>query len=727
MSGLPDFLSIADDRKHFATTTASVEHCYQPLLAAWAIEIMLQAGLPRKMISGKHYLIKDNDDIGKLTGLSTAQCDDVIGDEQALILNGKKIPRTAAAIAKEFAQHAALFRRQPVSDEFHIFENVRLLGGVLRLNRAEQAVLCFATMLHVAHMFRGAIGLMDVRLPLSRVAAIIAQLTGNEEKEILAALQPEATLRTFGIIAINDTRFCFEDVLTLMSGFGVLLSQPHASTDALIGKFLCKTSSATLSQQDYPHLMQDATVLSAYLASVVRRSETGSNVLLYGIPGTGKTEFAKVLAATLGTDLYEIVFEDENGEPVTGNARLRAYNLCQRILAGHGNALLMFDEVEDVFPSRGILQMLLSGEEDGGGRNNAKAWVNRSLEQNRTPAIWITNNANIDKAYLRRFDYSVRFAVPPLAVRREIARRHLAVFAPDEEWLTGIAVNEQLTPAQYDRAAKVARLGAQGDTRRAQELVEQTLDRSATLLGQKKMPARNVRHTRYDIRFVNASLPLERILEGLGKHRAGTFCFYGPAGTGKSEFARHIADSLGMPCIVRRASDILGKWVGETEQNIAGMFTEARQQEAVLVLDEADSFLADRRDARNGWEVTQVNELLTQMEAFEGIFVSTTNLMDRLDQASLRRFAFKVKFDCLNADQRYAMFMQELQRLGGDLLPAVACESAVRSLEQLTPGDFAVAARQFTLYGEPATAATLLAQLKEECRVKGGSLSRMGF
>ena len=62
---------------------------------------------------------------------------------------------------------------------------------------------------------------------------------------------------------------------------------------------------------------------------------------------------------------------------------------------------------------------------------------------------------------------------------------------------------------------------------------------------------------------------------------------------------------------------------------------------AVLILDEAASFLADRRDARANWEITQVNELLTQMEAHNGVFICTTNLMERLDPASLRRFVFR--------------------------------------------------------------------------------------
>lgn len=241
------------------------------------------------------------------------------------------------------------------------------------------------------------------------------------------------------------------------------------------------------------------------------------------------------------------------------------------------------------------------------------------------------------------------------------------------------------------------------------------------------MPKRNTIHTCYDLRFANTSMSMQDIISGLHKKRSNTFCFFGPAGTGKSELARHIADELGMPFIIRRASDLLSKWLGESEQNIAQMFTEARQQDAVLILDEADSFLADRRNANHSWEVTQVNELLTQMEAFTGIFICTTNLMEKLDPASLRRFAFKVKFDYLKAEQRWEMFKHELLRMGGELSDDTALKNKVCCLTNLTPGDFAVAARQCALLDVPISAEELYQKILVECSMKDGAARSIGF
>jgi len=102
-------------------------------------------------------------------------------------------------------------------------------------------------------------------------------------------------------------------------------------------------------------------------------------------------------------------------------------------------------------------------------------------------------------------------------------------------------------------------------------------------------------------------------------------------------------------------------------------------------------------------------------------------LMDKLDIASLRRFAFKVKFDFLTADQCWEMFTQEYVRLGGKLSDASEWERQIRNLVKLTPGDFAVAARQFGILDVPVSAKEFYRQLLEECRVKGGATGKIGF
>lgn len=725
MNSYPDFLipNAVNNRKQIIAASEG----YRPLLATWLLELTLTLGWYKKAYASRRWILED-EGFKQITGISVnSKTSFDENDKDKCVINGKQVKHTDAAIARILRTALAGFRKQPLRDELGLFKNINLIGQAIGLNHGEKAILCFVTVMHVFTAFKDAIGNTYHKTSLSELGEIITHLSGQDKADVMAALRQDSTLRASGLISLSGHNDNLEDRLDLLTGMDSLLTQQHDSVETLISRFLIRTSEPNLQIQNFPHLTKDSDTLKKYLESALQSGVQGTNILLYGIPGTGKTEFVKSLSKEIGANLYEISFSDEDGDPITGTERLRAYNLCQRILAHKENSLLMFDEIEDVFPSQGGWRALFGIQSEEDDEKSSKAWVNRTLERNATPAIWITNNANIDHAYLRRFDYSIRFPVPPQKVRMEIARHHLGQFNPTEAWLTKIARNEHMTPAQYERAAKVAHLSSGNNDEHAQRLVEQALDRSTTLLGQKRTPSRNTLHTGYNLRLANTSMVMEGIIAGLKKKPQGTFCFYGPAGTGKSEMARHIADELDMPCVLRRASDILSKWVGGSEKNISEMFAEARQQEAVLVLDEADSFLADRRDARHSWEVTQVNELLTQMEAFTGIFVCTTNLMEKLDLASLRRFAFKVKFDYLTQNQCWEMFMQEFVRLGGELEAALDWEKQVRNLAKLTPGDFAVAARQYGILDIPVTAAELYRQLLEECRVKGGVTGKIGF
>ena len=203
-------------------------------------------------------------------------------------------------------------------------------------------------------------------------------------------------------------------------------------------------------------------------------------------------------------------------------------------------------------------------------------------------------------------------------------------------------------------------------------------------------------------------------------------CFYGAPGTGKTALAHYIAREIGIPLIARRASDILSPYVGETEQQIAGMFKQAQQAGALLLLDEADSFLAERQSARNTWEVTGVNEMLTQMERFDGLFICSTNLMQRLDAASLRRFALKIKFDYLKPEQRWLLFRAQFKRLSSR--HEADTRAALNQLNTLTPGDFATVRRQAALFNVTLAADVWLQRLTQECRNKaGGVKQQIGF
>ena len=199
----------------------------------------------------------------------------------------------------------------------------------------------------------------------------------------------------------------------------------------------------------------------------------------------------------------------------------------------------------------------------------------------------------------------------------------------------------------------------------------------------------------YDLSVLNTSIPAQKIVEMVqnaiandrksqGKEKGIRILFYGLSGAGKTKLAHYIADSLEKGVIIKNASDILGMYVGESEKNIANAFADAKKQNKILLFDEVDSFFRERSFASQSWEITQVNEFLTQMEQFDGIVICTTNLRNIMDKAMQRRFHIMVEFKSLKDEG--------VQSLLGKYFPELNFnEEDIRKIskfQSVTPGDF---------------------------------------
>lgn len=217
---------------------------------------------------------------------------------------------------------------------------------------------------------------------------------------------------------------------------------------------------------------------------------------------------------------------------------------------------------------------------------------------------------------------------------------------------------------------------------------------------------------------LNSNFTAEQIIESLKKRPNAKICLFGLPGTGKTQFAEHIAISVDKPIIVKNAGEILGKFVGETEKNIQAMFEEAEEQDAILLLDEGDTFLRDRALSRNSWETSMVNQLLQSMERFNGTFICATNLFENLDIAALRRFPFKVEFMPLNMDQRWKMFQREVDMSALSEQEVLLIKEDLDMLPSLTPGDFTVIKNQSEILGKKLTPKEWLDNLSFEMSLK---------
>lgn len=198
---------------------------------------------------------------------------------------------------------------------------------------------------------------------------------------------------------------------------------------------------------------------------------------------------------------------------------------------------------------------------------------------------------------------------------------------------------------------------------------------------------------KYDYKMTNCNQNLVELTKKLKKSKMTNYgmLLYGVSGSGKSFYGQYLAQELKMPFIKKRASDLMDKFVGETEQNIAEAFKEAKEKKAILLLDEADSFLFDRKYADRDFQAMHVNELLTQMEDHPYPFIMTTNLKNRIDPASMRRFIFKIKFDYMKKDNIKAGLKTYFNK------NIKFTDEQYEQLKYITAGDFKVAKRKLDI------------------------------
>ncbi|MEK9804080.1 MAG: ATP-binding protein, partial [Curvibacter sp.] len=324
-----------------------------------------------------------------------------------------------------------------------------------------------------------------------------------------------------------------------------------------------------------------------------------------------------------------------------------------------------------------------------------------------------------------RFAYPRELKSPPPGAREELVRRALQGAAVTPAFVERLVARKSLTPAQIHTAVRFAGLvradAGEPGQQEMETLIERQLRNADQALGGGRQEATRPRpsETRYDLGLLNVECRFElpRIVQALQARGRGSLCFHGPPGSGKTALAEYLASRIGRPLMIRQASDLVSKFIGETEENMAAMFAEAEAENAVLLLDEADSFLQDRRGAQRTYEVTEVNEMLQGMERHQGVFICTTNLMDRIDQAALRRFTFKIRFKPLSLSQRRAMFVAEALR-GDDQGLAPELQKRLDQLDELCLGDFAAVQRQAVILGADFGPEEFLAQLEAEHRIK---------
>ncbi len=603
---------------------------------------------------------------------------------------------------------------------------VREFGQEIGLSNQECSVLLFAV---VAAQNQTLGGLSPTQFAGScrlfhSLVAVAADIDAREAREALA---PRSVLVRSGLLRAGQLLADeLSERLQLLDGLAESLVEGRAS--ALLQDKLVRAPEPAIGLADAAYLRDELATAIAVLKGAIATGARGIQVLLHGEPGVGKTELARLIARETGAPSFNVTDCNESGEPLSAEQRLRHFALMQRLLLRNRRTILIFDEIEDMLASSDQWGWTTEGGKPPVG--SLKAWKNRLLEETEVPSIWIANWLHaVDPALLRRFTLAIKVPQPSVRARRVMLDRQAADYLQEEGVRALVAEREDVTPADIARA------------RRATELARPTLEgpagdcflRALLMRAGRAGPRLRIRPSSpglpYRIDWLNTQPPVADIARLLELRGNGRLCFSGPPGTGKTALAQHLARALDRPLHAKKASDLLSCWVGETEKNLAEAIESAEREGALLLLDEADSFLRGREYATRSWEVSEVNQLLKELEGFDGVVALCTNSFEILDSAVLRRLDLKVGFHRLagaTACEAFIAAAEVLRIAVADAEHAVA--ERPLSSGDFALGDIAVAMRQAQLRAGAPSAALLRECLEAERHARLGREGRMiGF
>lgn len=542
---------------------------------------------------------------------------------------------------------------------------------------------------------------------------VLAAMTCTTVSELQLALAPNAKLIRSGLVQLDALPVNQEEMVRLGRVGNQLFRLKADSEEELRERMLAPLAYALLTQGDFSQLQKEIVWTVRCLRRAHEAPEGSVHILIHGPSGSGKTELAKLLLKDAGLKGFNVQHLARSGLSVIDpNERIARIYWAEALLSTHATAALVFEHVEEV-----------AGEE--------RQLLIEVLDRVRIPTIWICNTAeSLGASVLNRFLYHLELKLPHTKARMQMVERLLEPVCTDARLVNSIANGTSNSPAQISMAVKFAKLCSDGATESPEGPLHSALRAGISAVGESRAPSyEENKDVDWDVNALclESSAPLPRILLALQHAQGATLAFHGISGTGKTSLARHISQTLNRPLLAKRVSGLSSKWIGETEKLMASMFEEAADRNAVLLLDEGDSFLRDRRLARSSWEVTQVNEMLQQMESYKGVFICATNLMDDIDAAALRRFTFKIRFLPLDSQKRNRMFARFAM---GDPIADVRLDIAQRlgKLDQLAPGDFATIRRQESVLNERFDVSTWITELEREHAMREpNAKQRVGF
>ncbi len=546
---------------------------------------------------------------------------------------------------------------------------------------------------------------------MTRKAGLVAFLTGIPCGKVNRLISSKGTLAVNDLLKIEERNMVLEN-----SVFEYLIGM--AGQDYSADAFML-AGSAGIDFEAFDLKPVQRTALCGLV-----QSHGSAHILFHGKPGTGKTELSKALAEHCGKPAVFVNYGDD------GDGQDRKTALLATVNSVPKDHIVIVDEVDGLLNTRRIF---------GEARVN-KGWINNFLDGGRHKIIWICNEiGGMEESVRRRFAYNLEFKqlnwrqregiwlmqLRKSRIKRFFNAREIQQLAKRFPASPGLIVYATTTVARC-KTSDMSALDIHA-------MLEELLSRQMELV-EGKRPKKQLadKTAHYDLSALNTDGDPQRLLYGLESWQDSVssyginLLFWGWPGTGKTEFAKYLAERLGKELLVKRMSDLQSMYLGQTEKQIALAFREAEENDAILFLDEADSLFIDRQTAHRSWESSQTNEVLTRMENFQGILICCTNLLEHLDEAAMRRFAFKIKFLPLTPDGILRLYRQYFSSVKGALTPDL--ERRLSGNRNLCPGDLAVVYNRMRVLGECHCHDRVVCEIEKEVSYKNNqNKQRIGF
>lgn len=683
----------------------------EPVSVAQAAEFVTQNGLIQRNITNPAFLIE------------AIHC-------KATFSVHKKNPE----ILNDFFKNAmeSFEKRENLADsQFQSFtmNNFIKLCSALKFTALETEILYFAMCMTVQDDLRVLFENLDSAS--NNKTKFWSSIFACSVEEMHNALAPSSALTRSGLLEKNNAT-----IPQMSMGWIEKISHNSTLLDALLEEHKASINGGMPAQLFY----EDMNIVCRLLANDTK--EQGVNVLLYSENNLNKDELLLKIKDQSNVKLYSLNLKD-----LRPSDYLSATCIANTLLSANSNerSVLIVDKPSEILRPVHREMMMFFGI---ASFEDACPMEEVVLTQNKVPTLWTNlSKMPINPEVLANFIFHAPLHRASKKERIELMSKMIGDTKISEESRDKILRMDGVSERQFFNALRVADMltpkqktledPADHLEKIREDYIISNIKRSQKAMGREIKGKFAPTVTKYSLDLINTSGPFtpSEIVSSLRRNPKGSILLYGMPGTGKTTFVEHIASELGMGLVSKTASDLLSKYIGESEQNIAKAFQEASDQESILFIDEADSFLRSRSEARDSHEVSKVNEMLQQIERFDGVVMISTNLFKKLDAAVLRRFSFKLEFLPLQEDQRWTMFVNEsgFNEIEGqfslnDLANSNSSidknsqvykyREAISKMKSLCAGDFATVKRQCLILNKTLTPDQWIEQLQAEVRIK---------